>query len=92
MPTCPRCDQPMAVAQTMSVPGIQDKAVKWRCDRDAVEVGGVHPVQLAHLHLGDEAEEDGRRTRIIKLEMEGAELLVFRQSVGAAEQTRAGNA
>jgi hypothetical protein len=92
MPTCPRCDQPMAVAQTMSIPGIHDKAVRWRCDRDAVEVGGVHPVQLAHLHLGDEAEEDGRRTRIIKLEMEGAELLVFRQSVGADQQTRAGNA
>jgi hypothetical protein len=82
----------MAVTQTMSIPGIHDKAIRWRCDRDAVEVGGVHPVQLAHLHLGDEAEEDGRRTRIIKLEMEGAELLVFRQSVGADEPTRAGNA
>jgi hypothetical protein len=91
MPTCPRCDQPMAVAQTMSVPGIQDKAIRWRCDRDAVEVGGVHPVQLAHLHLGDEAEEGGRRTRIIKLEMQGAELLVFRRAV-QAEQARAGNA
>jgi hypothetical protein len=51
----------------------------------------VHPVQLAHLHLGDEAEEGGRRTRIIKLEMQGAELLVFRRAV-QAEQARAGNA
>lgn len=79
MPVCPFCDSPMSVDQVVSLAGIQDKAVSWRCERDHVQVGAVHPVQISHLKVGSEEERAGRRTRIIKLEMEGAELLVFRQ-------------
>ena len=53
--------------------------------RDDVQVGAEHPVQISHLGVGHEEEHDGRRTRIIKLEMQGAELLVFRQALGSGD-------
>lgn len=79
MPICPICDRPMNADQVVSMAGIQDKEVSWRCDRDDVVVGAVHPVQISHLKVGSEDESGAQRTRIIKLEMQGAELLVFRQ-------------
>lgn len=87
MPVCPNCGKPMAVSRVISVAGVQNKEVSWRCAEDEVEVGAVHPVQIAHLHVGDEREEqDGRRSRIVKLEMTGAELFVFRKMVTAGER------
>jgi hypothetical protein len=41
----------------------------------------VHPVQISHLQVGSEEDEGGRRTRMIELEMQGEELVVFRQGV-----------
>lgn len=81
MPVCPKCGTPMEADQVISLAGLQEKEVSWRCDRDDVHVGAVHPVQMSHFHIGDETEQSGRRMRIIKLEMEGAELLVFREGV-----------
>jgi hypothetical protein len=79
MPTCPLCNTPMSADEVVSLAGIQEKEVSWRCERDGVQVGAVHPVQISHLTVGSEDLQCGRRTRIIKLEMQGAELLVFRQ-------------
>jgi hypothetical protein len=88
MPICPVCDSPMSVDRVVSMAGIQDKEVSWRCDRDDVHVGAVHPVQISHLKVGGEEEQGGRRTRIIKLEMQGAELLVFRQLLGGRDPAK----
>lgn len=81
MPICPKCGTPMTADQVISLAGVQDKEVSWRCADDDVEAGAVHPVQMSFFHVGDEVEREGRRTRIIKLEMQGAELLVFREGV-----------
>jgi hypothetical protein len=85
MPICPVCDSPMSADQVVSMAGIQSKEVSWRCERDDVHAGAVHPVQISHLKVGSEDEHAGRRTRIIKLEMQGAELLVFRQLLGGRD-------
>jgi hypothetical protein len=80
MPICPICHQPMAAEQLLSIAGIQNKEVGWYCRQDEIRAGAVHPVQISHLHVGDEENhEDGGRTRILKLEMQGGELMVFRQ-------------
>jgi hypothetical protein len=81
MPICPKCGAPMTASRVISLAGVQDKEVSWRCDDDDIEAGAVHPVQISHFHVGDVTQEGGRRTRIIKLEMQGAELLVFREGV-----------
>jgi hypothetical protein len=84
MPICPLCNSPMPADRVVSLAGVQEKEVSWRCERDGVQVGAVHPVQISHLRVGSEDEQGGRRTRIIKLEMQGAELLVFRQPLDPA--------
>ena len=84
MPICPKCGSPMRVDEVISLAGVQEKEVRWRCVDDDVEAGPVHPVQMSFFHVGDESEQRGRRTRIIKLEMQGAELLVFREGVDHA--------
>jgi hypothetical protein len=71
----------MPADQIVSLAGVQNKEVSWRCDHDDIQVGAVHPVQISHFHVGDETDQGGRRMRIIKLEMQGAELLVFREGV-----------
>lgn len=81
MPTCPVCHTPMSVSKVISLPGIENKPVGWHCEEDDVDAVPVHPVQISHLPVGSEEEEGGRRTRVIELEMQGAELLVFRQGV-----------
>lgn len=82
MPQCPECEEPMSPLQVVSMAGVENKVVSWRCDAHAVEAGLAHPVQLAHLRVGDELEEGGRRLKIAKLEIIGAELVVFRQVLG----------
>ncbi len=84
MPTCPKCSQPMEPAQVISVAGIRDKAVSWRCPGDRVEATAVHPVQMAHLHLGQESEIGGQRARLIHMDMTGAELILFREIIPLA--------
>lgn len=81
-PRCPTCGEPMAAIEVLSVGGIQGKPVRWRCERDGIEASAVHPVQMAHLHVGDEDPQNGQG-RIVKLEMLGAELMVFRELVRA---------
>ncbi len=92
MPICPLCGDQMAAERVVSLPGIEDKEVSWRCDRDDVEVGAVHPVQISHLQVGTEQEQGGRQTRIIKLEMLGAELMVFRQVLSPSGGEAGGDA
>ncbi|MBO0689857.1 MAG: hypothetical protein J2P40_09820 [Candidatus Dormibacteraeota bacterium] len=79
-PKCPTCGEPMPAIEVLSVGGIQGKPVRWSCGRDGLEATAVHPVQMAHLHVGDEDTENGQG-RIVKLEMLGAELMVFREPV-----------
>jgi len=92
MPICPLCNRPMPPDRVISLAGIQDKVVSWRCEPDDVQAGAVHPVQISHLKIGTEEDVAGRRTRIIKLEMEGAELLVFRQGLDPPTRARATDA
>jgi len=92
MPICPLCNRPMLPDRVISLAGIQEKEVSWRCERDDVHVGAVHPVQISHLKIGREEDAAGRRTRIIKLEMEGAELLVFRQGLEPSNRREATDA
>jgi hypothetical protein len=82
----------MAAERVVSLAGIENKEVSWRCERDDVEVDAVHPVQISHLKVGTEQQQGGRQTRIIKLEMQGAELMVFRQSVRPSDGGGPGDA
>lgn len=84
MPTCPKCSQPMTPAQFISMAGVRDKTVSWRCADDRIEATTVHPVQMVHLHLGQEEGDGARRTRLIHMEMAGAELMLFREVIPAA--------
>ena len=81
-PKCPTCGEPMPATEVLSVGGIQGKPVRWSCSPDGVEASAVHPVQMAHLHVSDEDTGNGQG-RILKLEMLGAELIVFREPVRA---------
>lgn len=91
MPNCPRCSIAMTAAQVISLAGIHNKVVSWRCQRDGIEAAAVHPVQIAHMHVGQEEEKPaGRRTRLIHMEMTGAELILFREILSRdAEQSHA---
>lgn len=91
MPRCPICDTPMRVARSVSVAGVRDKPVSWRCHADDVEAGAVHPVQIGHLRVGDEERDGARMLRVVHLEMQGAELLVFRQAVAATTGAETGD-
>ena len=84
MPICPKCSQPMAPDRVVSIAGIRDKAVSWQCPGDHIEAVAVHPVQMAHLHIGQEEEDGGRLTRLIHMDMVGAELILFREIVPLA--------
>lgn len=81
-PRCPSCGEPMPATEVLSVGGIQDKPVRWSCRADGIEASAVHPVQIAHLRVGDDDAQHGQG-RIVKLEMLGAELMVFRELVRA---------
>jgi hypothetical protein len=69
----------------VSIGGIRDKPVHSRCSQDPVEAEVVHPVQMVHLHVGQE-EREGRMSRIIHLDMVGAELMVYREVVTPAHR------
>jgi hypothetical protein len=74
----------MVPAQFISMAGVRDKTVSWRCADDCIEATTVHPVQMVHLHLGQEETDGARRTRLIHMEMAGAELMLFREVIPAA--------
>jgi hypothetical protein len=60
---------------------VEDKPIHWHCRRDPVEAEAVHPVQMVHLHVGQEEDHDGKLSRIIHLGMIGAELMVYREAI-----------
>jgi hypothetical protein len=84
MLTCPTCDKPMEPDQRISIGGIRDKPVHWHCTQDPIEAEAVHPVQMVHLHVGQQEEREGRVSRIIQMDMMGAELMVYREVVTQA--------
>ena len=79
MRACPKCGERMAVAQTITVGGLENKDIAWRCDRDSLTAELRHPVQYVHINPGDIDEVDGRRRKLVHKEIRGAELVVYHQ-------------
>jgi len=79
----------MVVAQTITVGGLENKDIAWRCEPDGMMAELRHPVQYVHLNVGDIDEVDGRRRRLVYREIRGAELVVYHEWVreGAAAPT-----
>jgi hypothetical protein len=79
----------MVVAQTITVGGLENKDIAWRCEYDGVMAELRHPVQYVHLNVGDIDDVDGRRRRLVYKEIRGAELVVYHEWVreGAAAPT-----
>jgi hypothetical protein len=72
--------------QRISIGGVRDKPVHWRCAQEPVEAEAVHPVQIVHLRVGQQEERDGQVSRIIQMDMVGAELMVYREVVTPARR------
>jgi hypothetical protein len=51
----------------------------WRCPVDPITAEARHPVQVVHISLGQEDEQDGRHRRVIAKDIIGAELIVFHE-------------
>jgi len=81
----------MAVAQTITVGGLENKDIAWLCHRDGVMAELRHPVQYVHVNVGDVDDVAGRRRRLVHKEIRGAELVVYHEWVRAvaAKRTRA---
>jgi len=79
----------MAVAQTITVGGLENKDIAWLCHRDGVMAELRHPVQYVHVNVGDLDDVAGRRRRLVYKEIRGAELVVYHEWVreGAAAPT-----
>ena len=79
----------MAVAQTITVGGLENKDIAWLCHRDGVMAELRHPVQYVHVNVGDLDDVAGRRRRLVHKEIRGAELVVYHEWVreGAAAPT-----
>jgi hypothetical protein len=71
----------MVVAQTITVGGLENKDIAWRCESDGMMAELRHPVQYVHLDVGDIDEVDGRRRRLVYREIRGAELVVYHEWV-----------
>jgi hypothetical protein len=82
MRPCPKCGEAMAVAQTITVGGLENKDIAWLCHRDGVMAELRHPVQYVHVNVGDLDEVAGRRRRLVYKEIRGAELVVYHEWVG----------
>src|SRR5712692_4345840 len=89
MRLCPTCGGAMVVAQTITVGGLENKEIAWRCEYDGVMAELRHPVQYVHLNVGDIDDVDGRPRRLVYKEIRGAELVVYHEWVreGAAAPT-----
>jgi len=81
MRLCPTCEGAMVVMQTITVGGLENKDIAWRCEYDGVMAELRHPVQYVHLNVGDIDEVDGRRRRLVFKEIRGAELVVYHEWV-----------
>ena len=91
MRPCPKCGEAMAVAQTITIGGLENKDIAWLCHRDGVMAELRHPVQYVHVNVGDVDDVAGRRRRLVYKEIRGAELVVYHEWVreGAAAPTGA---
>jgi hypothetical protein len=69
----------MKVAQSITVGGLENKDIAWRCERDGVTAELRHPVQYVHVNVGDVDEVDGRWRRLMHKEIRGAELVVYHE-------------
>lgn len=92
MRACPKCGEPMEVAQAITVGGLEHKEISWRCDRDGLTAELRHPVQYVHLNVGDVEDADGRRRRLVHKEIRGAELVVYYQPIADAQAEPGGQA
>src|SRR5260370_36990662 len=72
MRLCPRCGGAMVVAQTITVGGLENKDIAWRCEYDGVMAELRHPGQYVHLTVGDIDDADGRPRRRESQESSGA--------------------
>lgn len=81
MRPCPKCGEAMAVAQTITIGGLENKDIAWLCHRDGVMAELRHPVQYVHVNVGDVDEVAGRRRRLVYKEIRGAELVVYHEWV-----------
>ena len=79
MRACPKCGEAMEVAQSITVGGLENKDIAWRCDRDGVTAELRHPVQYVHINVGDVDDVNGRRRRLMHREIRGAELIVYHE-------------
>jgi hypothetical protein len=79
----------MAVAQTITIGGLENKDIAWLCHRDGVMAELRHPVQYVHVNVGDLDDVAGRCRRLVYREIRGAELVVYHEWVreGAAAPT-----
>lgn len=77
MPNCPRCSRPMTELEPDDVQPYQPRA--WCCPVDPITAEARHPVQVVHISVGQEDEQDGRRRRVIAKDIIGAELIVFHE-------------
>src|SRR2546428_598525 len=94
MRPCPKCGEAMAVAQTITIGGLENKDIAWLCHRDGMMAELRHPVQYVHVNVGDLDDVAGRRRRLVYKEIRGAELVVYHEWVreGAAAPTGVGPA
>jgi hypothetical protein len=69
----------MSAAKSITVGGLENKEIVWRCQRDQVTAELRHPVQYVHIHVGEVEEIDGYRRRLVHKEIRGAELVVFHE-------------
>ena len=81
----------MAVAQTITIGGLENKDIAWLCHRDGMMAELRHPVQYVHVNVGDLDDVAGRGRRLVYKEIRGAELVVYHEWVreGAAAPTGA---
>ena len=87
MRVCPRCGAQMKVAQSITVGGLENKDIAWRCEHDGVTAELRHPVQYVHVNVGDVDEVEGRRRRLMHKEIRGAELVVYHEWLPAGAGT-----
>ncbi len=79
MRACPKCGGAMSAAKSITVGGLENKEIAWRCQHDQITAELRHPVQYVHIHVGDVDEIDGHRRRLVHKEISGAELVVYHE-------------
>src|SRR2546422_8175514 len=85
MRACPKCGGAMSAEKSITVGGLENKEIAWRCQHDQITAELRHPVQYVHIHVGEVEEIDGFRRRLVHKEISGAELVVYHEPL--SEQT-----